>query len=119
MIQLVDLKSPQAVGLKILGKIEKVDIQRVFSEVDKKLAATDKLSIYVEVDDFKGISFEALVEDIKRGLPKFKSFSKKAVVSPSQWHKLVVEVGDKLFPSVEVRHFEPSQRQAAMAWVVE
>ena len=119
MIEIMEMTAPHAIGLKIMGKIEKEDIDRVFTLVDQKLSQVDRLAVYVEVEKMSGISMEALIEDIKKALPNFKRYSKKAVVSSSKWHKLFSEIGDKLFPSIEVRHFEPEQKDEALAWVNE
>jgi hypothetical protein len=119
MIEILEMAAPHAIGLKITGKIEKEDIDKVFSLVDQKLNQVERLAVYVEVEKMGGISVEALIEDIKKALPNFKRYAKKAVVSSSKWHKLFSEVGDKLFPSLEVRHFEPEQKEEALAWVNE
>jgi hypothetical protein len=118
MIQLVDMKSDKAVGLIIAGKIEREDIDRVYAQVNDKLATVDKLSVYVEVDQFKGISLDALIEDAKQGIPMISKLEKKAVVSSAKWLEVFTKIGDKFFPSIEARHFTPEQKEEAMAWVI-
>jgi hypothetical protein len=118
MIEMVDMKSDKAVGLVISGKIERADIDRVYERVNEKLAKVDKLSVYVELDQFKGISFDALIEDAKQGIPKLGKIEKKAVVTSAKWLEVFTKVGDKFFPSIEARHFTPEQKEEAMAWVV-
>jgi hypothetical protein len=119
MIELLDMGTPKAIGLVISGKIERPDIDKVYAQVNEKLALVDKLSVYVEVDQFKGISLDALIEDAKQGIPKIRRLDKKAVVSNAKWLEVFTKIGDKLFPSIEARHFAPEQREEAKAWVKE
>lgn len=118
MIEMLDMQSDKAVGLVISGKIERADIDKVYAQVNDKLSRVDKLSVYVEVDEFKGISLDALVEDVKQGVPKISKVHKKAVVTSAKWLEVFTKIGDKLFPSIEAKHFTPEQKQEAMAWVV-
>ena len=60
MIELIETESPNAVGLKIRGKIEKSDIYAVIKAVEEKLEHSDKLGVYVELESFGGISLDAL-----------------------------------------------------------
>ncbi len=118
MIELLDMQSDKVVGMVIRGKIEKPGIEKVYAEVNAKLAKQDKISVYVEIDKFKGISFDAMVVDIKEGIPKLRKLEKKAVVSSAKWIEVFTKVGDKLWPSIEVKHFSPEQKEEAKAWVI-
>lgn len=117
MIELLDMGSPKAIGMVISGKIERPDIDKVYAQVNEKLSQVEKLSVYVEVDQFKGISFDAMIEDAKLGIPLIKKLEKKAVVSSAKWLEVFAKVGDKLLPSIEVKHFAPEQKEEAKAWV--
>ena len=117
MIELLDMGTPKAIGLKISGKIEKPDIDRVYAQAKEKLAQVDKLSVYVELERFGGMALDALLEDAKKGIPLIGKVRKKAVVSDAKWLEVFTKIGDKLFPSIEARHFYPDQREQAKAWV--
>lgn len=119
MIELLDMGTPKAIGLVISGKIELPDIERVYAQVNEKLAQVDKLSVYVELERFGGIALDALVEDAKQGIPKIGKLRKKAVVSDAKWLEVFTKIGDKLFPSIEARHFSLAEREQALAWVKE
>ena len=117
MIELIETNSPKAVGVKICGKIEKSDVEDMIKAIEEKLEQGEKLGIYVEYEAFGGISLDALVEDIKFGIPNIKNFNKKAVVSGKDWLGKLVEISDKLFPSIEVRHYSLEEKEEAMEWV--
>jgi len=117
MIELLDMGSPKAIGMVISGKIERPDIDKVYARIKEQLTLVDKISVYVEVDQFKGISLDALIEDAKLGIPLIKKLEKKAVVSSAKWLEVFAKVGDKLLPSIEAKHFVPEQKEEAKAWV--
>ena len=118
MIEMLDLQSDKAVGLVISGKIQRADIDKVYAQVNDKLSRVNKLSVYVEVDELGGISLDALIEDVKQGIPKIRKLEKKAVVSSAKWLEVFTKLGDKLFPSFEAKHFTPEQKEEAEAWVI-
>lgn len=117
MITIIDTPSPSTIALRISGKIEKEDIERVIEAVEGKSEEAGKLGVYVELQSFGGISLEALVEDVRFAFPNMRKFSKKAVVSESGLLGRVIEAGDRFFPSIEVRHFSSEQKDEAMKWV--
>ncbi len=119
MIELIDIPSPRAVGAKISGKIEKPDLDQVIAAIEKKLQKVDKIGIYVELESFDGISFDALADDVKFALANLNRFDKKAVVSEEEWVEKAAEFADKVFSGIEIRHFSPEEREKAKKWVAE
>ena len=118
MIELIDLQSEKAVGLRMDGKIEKEDMDTIIKATEGKFGNNKKLSFYVEVDSFDGISFEALLKDLKFGLPNIGRFAKKAVVSNIKWQETAALISNKIFPFIEVRHFSPEHKEEAKAWIL-
>ena len=119
MIELVPIPATNVIGVRIVGKMEKADIDKTTQEIEKKLTVHDKVNIYAEIESFEGITIEALVADVKFAFPHLRDFNKKAVVSEKPWIENLVAIGDKLFPSVEVRHFSFDQKDEALQWVQE
>ncbi|NDV27420.1 STAS/SEC14 domain-containing protein [Desulfovibrio sp. JC010] len=118
MIEIIEI-APKVLGLKIKGKIREEDMQNMISVCEKKMESEERIAVYVEVVEMGGITFDALIEDLKFALPNLKRFFKKAVVSENKWHEPLIKIGDKLFPSIEVRHFSPEQKDEALKWVQE
>ncbi len=111
------MDSPVVVGLRIAGKIDEADMDRVIAAVSEKLDDTDeRLRIYVELGDWSGISLPALFKDLRFGLPRLRRFAKKAVVTEKKWAATLADIADRLF-SIEVRAFGPEQKDEALEWV--
>ena len=117
MIELIPLPVDNVIGVRLSGKMEKADIEKTSKAIEEKLTVHEKVNIYAEIESFDGISFEALVADIKFAFPHLRDFEKKAVVSEKHWIERLVVIGDKLFPSVEVRHFSFDEKDEALKWV--
>ena len=117
MIEWIETGSKKAVGIRISGKIERADMEKIIGGVKAKFAQNEKLGVYVELESFEGISFEALIQDLKFGLPNIRRFNKKAVVSQKEWLGKIAEISDRVFPGIEIRHFPFEQKEEAMEWV--
>jgi hypothetical protein len=117
MIELIPIESQKVVGIRINGKIEKADMEKITRDIDEKLKSQEKLRIYVELESFGGISFEAFIEDIKLGFSHLREFEKKAVVSDKAWVARLADWGGQLIPSMEVKHFTFEEREKALDWV--
>ena len=117
MIEVLDMEAAGVIGARISGKIDKPDIERVIAAAKAKFDATEKLGVYVEVKSFDGISFEALLEDLKFAFPNLGKFEKEAFVSDKKWIETIAVVSNRLFPNIEIRHFSFDQTAEARKWV--
>ncbi len=119
MLELIPMHAGHVIGIRVDGKIEKDDILKVIEAAKAIMAGHDKIHIYVEAVNFDGISFEALWEDMTFAFPNLSHFTRKAVVSDTEWMDVMSTIGNKLFPGIEVRHFSPEEKDAAKQWAEE
>ena len=119
MIELIETGSTKVIAMKISGKIGKTDMEKMIQEVKEKLSQNEKLGIYVELESFDGISFDALIQDLAFGLSHIRRFHKKAVVAGKDWMEKIARISDRLFPGMEIRYFPCAQKEEALAWVKE
>ena len=117
MLTLIDIGADNVLACRIDGKIELDDIERVKTRVAEILETNEKVRVYVEVGDLGGISIHAFWEDLKLGFGNLSVFSHKAVVSDTKWMAKVAEIANKLFPTIELKHFPPEKREAAIEWI--
>ena len=119
MIEILDFESKKVVPVRMKGKISTEDIEKIASYIEEKLQDFEKLSIYVEVETFEGISIDAFFKDIKFGIKNFSRFDKKAVVTDKSWMRKVGDFSDRLFSSIEIKCFSFDQKDEAVKWVSE
>jgi len=118
-MQRIPVEADDVIGVKVSGKIERQDMDAMIEVMKKMFEKHERISIYVEIESFGGISLPALVDDLKFALPNFKKFARKAVVSQIAWMEKWTPIADRLFPSIEVKHFPPEQKAAALKWIQE
>ena len=116
MIEQLAMPSDRGVGVNIDGNIQKAGIQAIAVAFTDKFEQFDRVGIYVEVAHLGSITLDALVTALKFSLSTFQRFAKKAVVAEHQWMDRVAGVSDKLFPSLEVKHFSLVDQENAIAW---
>jgi SpoIIAA-like len=107
-------------ALRIAGTLTPEDYDRIIAEVEAKLRRHARIGVYVDMTDFDDLTAKAAAKDIRYGLSKLgdlKRFPREAVVTDKQWLRTIVRILDPLVPYVEVRAFEPSEREQALAWV--
>ncbi|MEE9164912.1 MAG: STAS/SEC14 domain-containing protein, partial [Nitrospinota bacterium] len=119
MLKIIDFENEKVIGMSIDGKIETGDIELVATLCEEKFKKNEKLSIYVEMESFNGISLEAFFKDLKFGIKNFGKFDKKAVVTDKSWIKKLGNFSDKLFGSIEIKSFSFEEKNEAQKWVSE
>lgn len=119
MITVLDL-GPNVIAYRAEGRLERSDIDRVFEEVDQKLAGGRKVRVYSEVHTFSGISLDGLWQDIRQSIERWKSISsieKAALVTDVGWLRKAAIWEDRVFFGIEIRTFSLAERVDAEAWV--
>jgi len=118
-MELIALDDDRVVGVRIDGRIDDDEMERLWDEIDERLERNEKLRVFVEVEKMGMIEPEALVEDLRRGLRHLKRFERKAVVSDARWMATLAKIFDPIFPTIQVKVFPTSERDAAVAWASE
>ncbi len=117
MITLIPFDADNVVGLRVDGRIDAADMDRIAAVCRDKLARHRKLRVYVEVPSFEGISMEAFFKDLKIGLSEWNRYDKEAVVTDEPWLAKVTAATGHLVPGLEVKAFPSVQAAAAKAWI--
>ena len=119
MISILDL-GLDVLAYRVDGKVHSADIERVFQEVDVRLAAEGSFSVYLEVVSIPGITLPALLKDVKLGAQRLDVIGrvqKAALVTDSHWIRMAVPFDDKTLRGIHVRVFKLAQAQEAQAWI--
>lgn len=119
MISILDL-GLDVIAYSVDGKVHSSDIERVFREVDVRLAAGGRFGVYLEVVSIPGITLPALLKDLKGAAQRMDVLGrvqKAALVTDSKWIRMAVPFDDKTLKGVQIRVFDLKDRAAAQAWV--
>ncbi len=117
MINLISTNQDNVVGFSIKDKVDTEDLDRVATVIEDLLKTHDKLKIYAEVESIERITIPAFIQDIKFSLKHFNDFEKEAIVSNTFWLEKLAKFSDRLFPSIEVKHFSFAQKDQALEWI--
>lgn len=119
MIEIIPFENDKVIGMKISGKVQVEGIEMITKIIDEKLERHEKLNVYVEFEDVMRFSSEAFIKDLKFSFSHLGDFEKEAIVSDKGWLGTLIKITDKLYPSVEVRHFSKDETNEARKWIQE
>jgi hypothetical protein len=121
MVELLDL-GERVLALRIDGRIEKTDIERIFAELDRTLAGEGKIRVYMEIAALTGVALDALWRDLQLALQRLNAIpriERAAVATDAGWIRTAAGVEDRVFRGIDVRAFELARVAEARAWVAE
>lgn len=118
----VNTSNNHVVSLRLAGKIATADITRWTQAAEAAFKQAARISFYVEISEFGGITKEALIKDIQYELGMLKQMDRiyrLALVTEEEWIAAMVRFAGRIFPQVQLRVFEPKEKDVALAWASE
>lgn len=106
---------PSVVEIEINGEVTEDEMNEFETYIKQKVEEHGKLNALIFIKDLD-YTVEGFIEEIKFDIKHLDDFNKVALVSDEKW----IELGEKLstfMPSVDAEHFDPDERQKAMAWL--
>ncbi len=117
------LESPKhLVALKIAGSITGEDIEKAYKATDGALETNERVSFFAETGETLEFTLEGFLKDLWNGLGQLGRLSKyyrAAVVTDKGWLATMARVEGLVFSSIDVRVFEPADRDKAFVWASE
>lgn len=117
MIEMIPTEADNIIGFRFSGKFEADDFEMVTDLMEKRFKDHEKLRVYAEVESFKGMSLMAFLKDLAFSLKHFRDFEKEAVVSDNEWIGKLARIGDRILPTIEVKHFISEEKEEALEWL--
>jgi hypothetical protein len=114
------LPAPDHVSaMRLSGRLTAGDYERVFCEVEHKLAAYERIGLYVDARELRGITLAGLVKDLRYGFDKlgeYRRFARAAVVTQRPLLRTVTRLAGAALPAIELRAFGSAEEPAAVEW---
>lgn len=117
LTEITDVGIDAVIGYRINGRINVDDIGNIKRLIEDKIQRHPKLRVYVEVINLDGISFEALVDDLKLAFKHYDKFERKAVVTDKKWIQTLSPIAGRFFPGIEVKCYSFTDRDKALEWI--
>jgi SpoIIAA-like len=107
-------------AIRVSGTLTGEDYDQLGEEMSAKLKRHERIGILVEMLEIDGIKPAALAKDLRYAFARigeFHRFPRAAVITQKKWLRTLAAVGDAAFPGIEIRTYEPSERERALMWV--
>ena len=112
--------APDVIALRIGGRIEGAELNRVMDRLEPMLARAEKVHVFVETRAVTGIAIDGLAHYSARAMPllgKLGKFGRVAVVADQAWIRWAAKVESLVLPHIRYRTFTPDCADEALAWV--
>jgi len=109
-------------AFRVSQKLTGDDYDRLSHELGNRLKQHQKIAICVDTLGLQGMTPAAIGKDLRytfARLGEFQRFPRAAIITDSKWLRFLAGASDAAFPQMEIRTFEPSEREAALDWVAE
>ena len=102
-------------ALHFTGELEKSDYDGFLPILEEKIKKHGKINLYWEMDDFDGWDASAAWKDLKFDMKHANDFHKVAMIGEEKWQDWMTQLM-KPFTGAEVKYFERTEREKALAW---
>ena len=100
------------------GKLDADDYKTIVPLLEERISRHGRTNLYCEMLNFEGWTAGGLASDAKFDVEHLNDFNRIAMVGEEKWQDWMTSLM-KPFTSADVKYFEASEREAALAWVKE
>jgi hypothetical protein len=118
MIEQLEMGVPDIVGFKFSGKLVDKDCKQMEPRVEEILQREGKVKLFAELEDFHGMDWHAVWDELKFGVRHYRDIERIAMVGDKKWEKTMSDLF-KPFTKADVRYFDKSRTNAAWYWLQE
>ena len=116
MFETIAVNADHVIGVRVSGTLTDEDYKNFLPFLEELIAKEGPLSIYVDMEDFKGWEPRAAWDDLKFGLAHDVDFKRIAIVGGPKWVKWMFKLSAVFF-SAEMRYFPPDEKEKALDWL--
>lgn len=102
--------------VSVSGRLTRGEIDAVWARMKADMPASGKIKVLEIIHDFDGMDFDAMLEDLRVGLPMADRVSHIAIVTDRKWITALTRLAGVLM-SAETRTYTLEQIAEARAWL--
>ena len=118
MIQELPVDEKNIFAFRVSGRLTDDDYQQFLPRLDELIKAHGRISLLIELDDFRGWELKAAWDDLKYGLEHEDDFERIAIVGDKRWYGWFVKLAGAM-SSTDIRYFNRDDLEAAWTWLRE
>jgi len=117
-VRRIETDRPDVYAFEITGYIEAADIENLYGLLEGAYQLHDRIDVIVLVHDYEGVDWSAAWKDqtFLKKAKALKHIRKYAVVGGPGWMQAMIGIA-KPFLSIEMKHFELDEADAAWEWI--
>jgi hypothetical protein len=108
----------RVIAFEIVGTVTEDEMQAFIEKLEAIVARGGKALIYEELAGFDGVEFGAILKKLKNMGTLWNGIERVAFVSKSSAARFGVDKITDLITPMDMKSFEPGEREAAFAWLV-
>jgi hypothetical protein len=116
MFQILSFTKDNIVAIRAKDKVTKDDYEKIDPLLTKTVKDHDKINLYLEIMDIKGVTPKAMWEDFKAYFNYVNRIKKIAVVGEDNWTRALT-VTIRPWMKGEVRYFTANESLEAKRWI--
>ena len=105
-------------AFRVSGKLTDADYQVFIPLLESLIRERGQISLYMELEDFKGWEPRAAWDDLRFGLKHDRDFRRIAIVGDREWEHAAIALAN-LFTDTPMRFFRREEAAAAWDWLEE
>lgn len=117
MFTLLDITKEDLIAIKVDGRIEKNDYDRITPLIEKTVKDFGKIKLYIQIESIDGIEPSAFREDVKTYIKHFRDIKKIAVVGETTWQRMWSGLASS-FVSGTIKYFPHAEIIEARNWIL-
>ncbi|MEY9875154.1 hypothetical protein ABH931_004655 [Streptacidiphilus sp. MAP12-33] len=115
MIEQLQSLPEGVVGFAVRDELAAEDYREVLSPALERAAEAGPIRCVLVVEEFRGMTGGAMVDDLKLGLQHLRGWKRLAVVTDLAWMSNMTSLFGWMIPG-ETKVFPLAEREAAIAW---
>ena len=119
MLQFLPVFDGNTIAIRASGKLTHEDYQQFLPQLEQEIKSNNKLSMLLELDNFKGWELEAAKDDFRFGMTHSDHFERIAIVGDKAWEHWMVSMAKPFMPVSDIRYFNRENLQQAWDWLRE
>jgi hypothetical protein len=118
MFNILDFTQNNVIAFEVTGKIEKEDYEKLIPLLEKTEREYDKINLFIELHELKGMTMKALLEDIKTYFKNIRKVRKAAIIGRNGFDQGITEITNFVVHA-EIRYFTKKEYESARKWITE
>lgn len=116
MIEEIPISEANIFGFRVSGRLTLADYQEFLPMLDSLIQEQGKISLLIELRDFKGWDMEAAKEDYRYGMAHQENLERIAIVGDKAWQRWMTTLSAP-FVSSEIQYFGQDEKNEAWEWL--